>query len=152
MARFRGSLHFRFYFFAHRILFCKHVCLVLVDVIMAAVVNTLYKQISVCSSVSSKIPLFKKCRFKLHFSQATSTIYHIKKRNFATSKIFRGSAARAETTSTTQGLSKLQAQELVLRLNDEERGILISALHEYQSKLIKDEYEGKKICYFIQKY
>ncbi|KAJ3616434.1 hypothetical protein MTP99_003105 [Tenebrio molitor] len=34
------------------------------------------------------------------------------------------------------------AQELVLRLNGEERNILISALQEYQSKLVKDEYEG----------
>ncbi|KAJ8931707.1 hypothetical protein NQ314_015354 [Rhamnusium bicolor] len=54
-----------------------------------------------------------------------------------------GTAGHAETTSTTQGLSKLQAQELILRLNVEERSILTTALHEYQSKLIKDEYEGK---------
>lgn len=54
-----------------------------------------------------------------------------------------GTAARAETTSTIQGLSKLQAQELVLRLTSEERSILISALQEYQSKLVKDELEGK---------
>ncbi|KAF5307953.1 hypothetical protein FQR65_LT06520 [Abscondita terminalis] len=54
-----------------------------------------------------------------------------------------GSAARAETTSTTQGLSKLQAQELILRLNSEERTLLYSALQEYQSKLVKDEYQGQ---------
>lgn len=63
--------------------------------------------------------------------------------NFSVSSCLSGSAGRAETTSTTQGLSKLQAQELVLRLNGEERNILISALQEYQSKLVKDEYEGK---------
>ncbi|KAJ8946995.1 hypothetical protein NQ318_019076 [Aromia moschata] len=40
-----------------------------------------------------------------------------------------------------RGLSKLQAQgELILRLNGEERNILMTALQEYQSKLIKDEY------------
>lgn len=59
-----------------------------------------------------------------------------------------GSAGRAETTSTTQGLTKLQAEELILRLNGEERNILLGALHEYQSKLVKDEYEGKTDRYF----
>jgi hypothetical protein len=39
----------------------------------------------------------------------------------------------------------LQAQELVLRLNGEERNILISALQEYQSKLVKDEYEAESV-------
>ncbi|XP_050304597.1 transmembrane protein 65 isoform X3 [Anthonomus grandis grandis] len=43
----------------------------------------------------------------------------------------------------TQGLSKLQAQELILRLNDEERTNLSTALHEYHSKLVKDELEGQ---------
>lgn len=65
------------------------------------------------------------------------------RKNISTHCVLRGTAARAETTSTTQGLSKLQAQELVLRLNDEERSVLFSALQEYQSKLVKDEYEGK---------
>lgn len=65
-------------------------------------------------------------------------------RRFSLSSITYGSAARAETTSTIQGLSKLQAQELVLRLTTEERIILYSALQEYQSKLVKDEYEGNK--------
>lgn len=68
------------------------------------------------------------------------------RRFISTSCILSGSAARAETTSTTQGLSKLQAEELVLRLTSEERTILINALHEYQSKLVKDEYEGKSRC------
>ncbi|KAJ8979512.1 hypothetical protein NQ317_015690 [Molorchus minor] len=56
-----------------------------------------------------------------------------------------GTAGHAETTSTTQGLSKLQAQELILRLTGEERNILTIALQEYQSKLIKEEYEAKEI-------
>lgn len=63
--------------------------------------------------------------------------------NFGLSSPFGGTAAHAETTSTTQGLNKLQAQELVLRLNTEERTVLYSALQEYQSKLVKDEYQGK---------
>ncbi|CAG9819398.1 unnamed protein product [Phaedon cochleariae] len=62
---------------------------------------------------------------------------------FSVSAVVSGSAGHAETTSTTQGLSKLQAQELILRLNGEERNILMTALHEYQSKLVKDEYEGQ---------
>ncbi|RZC37154.1 uncharacterized protein BDFB_012097, partial [Asbolus verrucosus] len=68
---------------------------------------------------------------------------HIRKCNFSMNSMLRGSGGRAETTCTTQGLSKLQAQELVLRLNGEERNILITALQEYQSKLVKDEYEGQ---------
>lgn len=71
------------------------------------------------------------------------------KKNVSTQSVLHGTAARAETTSTTQGLSKLQAQELVLRLNDEERSVLISALQEYRSKLVKDEYEGKWNVYAV---
>lgn len=71
-------------------------------------------------------------------------------RDISMHSVLYGTAARAETTSTTQGLSKLQAQELVLRLNDEERSVLISALQEYHSKLVKDEYEGKlNACYLF---
>nr|CAH7718813.1 unnamed protein product [Callosobruchus chinensis] len=62
---------------------------------------------------------------------------------FSIDVTLRGAAGRAETTSTTQGLSKLQAQELILRLNSVERGHLMTALHEYNSKIIKDEYEGQ---------
>ncbi|XP_066154061.1 uncharacterized protein [Euwallacea fornicatus] len=67
----------------------------------------------------------------------------ISKRNLRITSLVPGTAGHAETTSMTQGLSKLQAQELVLRLNDEERDFLTSALHEYKSKLVKDEYEGQ---------
>lgn len=66
----------------------------------------------------------------------------LKSRHFSLVPVRRGAAARADTTSAIQGLSKLQAQELVLRLTTEERSILITALQEYQSKLVKDEYEG----------
>lgn len=69
--------------------------------------------------------------------------FAVNPRFISTSTVSSGSAARAETTSTIQGLSKLQAEELVLRLTSEERSILSNALHEYQSKLVKDEYEGK---------
>ncbi|XP_018563420.1 uncharacterized protein LOC108905131 [Anoplophora glabripennis] len=62
---------------------------------------------------------------------------------FSVNSVVLGSAGHAETTSTTQGLSKLQAQELILRLNGEERSVLMTALREYQSKLVKDEYEGQ---------
>ncbi|XP_017774872.1 PREDICTED: transmembrane protein 65 isoform X2 [Nicrophorus vespilloides] len=71
--------------------------------------------------------------------------YCMSKRQFGVGTGLEGAAARAETTSTTQGLSKLQAQELVLRLTTEERVFLISALQEYQSKSIKDEYEAESV-------
>lgn len=89
---------------------------------------------------------------KLNFSSRTVVNLNLKYqqapkcRYFSLDSVRRGAAARAETTTTIQGLSKLQAQELVLRLTTEERSILISALQEYQSKLVKDEYEGKLSC------
>ncbi|CAG9760857.1 unnamed protein product [Ceutorhynchus assimilis] len=67
----------------------------------------------------------------------------VSKRSFHINSLLAGTGGHAETTSMTQGLSKLQAQELVLRLNDEERNHLTSALHEFKSKLVKDEYEGQ---------
>ncbi|XP_076266812.1 transmembrane protein 65 isoform X2 [Rhynchophorus ferrugineus] len=67
------------------------------------------------------------------------------KRNLQLYSVLRGTAGHKETTSMTQGLTKLQAQELILRLNDEERNILTTALHEYQSKLVKDEYEAASV-------
>lgn len=70
-------------------------------------------------------------------------------KKFSVSSVASGTAGHAETTSTTQGLSKLQAQELILRLTGDERTILMNALQEYQSKLIKDEYEGKKTQVFF---
>lgn len=77
----------------------------------------------------------------------STPIFSYSTRNFYVNSVLCGSAARAETTSTIQGLSKLQAQELVLRLTPEERNILISSLQEYQSKLVKDEYEG---IYYVE--
>ncbi|XP_031349913.1 transmembrane protein 65 isoform X2 [Photinus pyralis] len=71
--------------------------------------------------------------------------FKIHKNSISVSVAVKGSAARAETTTTTQGLSKLQAQELILRLNSEERTLLYSALQEYQSKLIKDEYQVESV-------
>lgn len=56
-----------------------------------------------------------------------------------TSSRLSGTAARPEITG---GLSKQQAQELTLRLNQEERALLLSALQEFQSNLVKDEYLG----------
>lgn len=120
---------------------------------MATVVNIFTKHIGLCSSLLSRsVSHMQKSKF-YNFSHTNKLVKHnfehIKKRNFVTDYALCGSAARAETTSTTQGLSKLQAQELVLRLNGEERSILISALQEYQSKLVKDEYEGKFAVLFI---
>lgn len=69
--------------------------------------------------------------------------FNVNKCKFSVTCTVNGTAGHAETTSTTQGLSKLQAQELILRLNGEERNILMTALNEYQSKLVKEEYEGK---------
>ncbi|XP_045474892.1 transmembrane protein 65 isoform X2 [Harmonia axyridis] len=71
--------------------------------------------------------------------------YSVHNRNISGGLVCYGSGARAETTSTIQGLSKLQAQELVLRLNQEERQMLLSALQEYQSKLVKEEYEAEAV-------
>lgn len=88
----------------------------------------------------------------IYYSQKTSLTNFAKYQNslilnnsckFDVSSVSMGTAGHAETTSTTQGLSKLQAQELILRLNGEERNVLMIALHEYQSKLVKDEYEGQ---------
>ncbi|CAH1979520.1 unnamed protein product [Acanthoscelides obtectus] len=62
---------------------------------------------------------------------------------FSVDTTLRGTAGHAETTCTTQGLSKLQAQELILRLNSVERNHLMTALQEYNSKIIKEEYEGQ---------
>ncbi|XP_022917997.1 uncharacterized protein [Onthophagus taurus] len=64
-------------------------------------------------------------------------------RMFGVDVIRGGSAARAETTSTIVGLSKLQAQELVLRLTDDERAVLVAALEEYDSKRLKEEFQGQ---------
>ncbi|KAJ8920163.1 hypothetical protein NQ315_011824 [Exocentrus adspersus] len=87
------------------------------------------------------VPRFEVQKTKL--TNLCNTANNVNTRKFSVSSAVFGSAGHAETTSTTQGLSKLQAQELILRLNGEERSILMTALHEYQSKLVKDEYEGQ---------
>ncbi|GLV41915.1 uncharacterized protein CBL_00377 [Carabus blaptoides fortunei] len=61
-------------------------------------------------------------------------------RFLSTSGRLSGTAVRPELTA---GLSKQQAQELTLRLTSEERALLLSALHEYQSEMVKDEYLGQ---------
>lgn len=56
-----------------------------------------------------------------------------------------GPVKAAEGTFNTGGLlSKQQAQELALKLTSEERNLLLTALQEYQSKIVKDEYLGKQ--------
>lgn len=64
-------------------------------------------------------------------------------RHLGITGVLQGSGGHAETTSTTVGLNKLQAQELVLRLTGEERIMLIAALQEYESKLVKEEFAGQ---------
>lgn len=71
---------------------------------------------------------------------------YVNKRDFFTNGRLCGTpgAAAAKTSVTGgQGLSKQQAEELTLRLTSEERLLLLEALQEYQSKIIKDEYLGK---------
>ncbi|XP_063225367.1 uncharacterized protein LOC134532647 [Bacillus rossius redtenbacheri] len=46
------------------------------------------------------------------------------------------------TASPSEPLTKLQAQDLILRLTDEERRILLSALQEFHSEKMKAEFEG----------
>ncbi|CAH2268710.1 jg9246 [Pararge aegeria aegeria] len=48
-----------------------------------------------------------------------------------------------EPTQISGPLTKVHANELVLRLNDEERKMLFSALQEYSSNRIKEEFEDK---------
>lgn len=93
--------------------------------------------------------LCKRTLKSYYFSPKTKLTSLVSRRNVHTDSQYAGTAGHAETQSTIQGLSKLQAQELVLRLNDEERNILTSALHEYRSKLAKDEYEGNIIVVLI---
>ncbi|XP_023029092.1 transmembrane protein 65 isoform X2 [Leptinotarsa decemlineata] len=99
--------------------------------------NLLNNLIPILHPQQSKLTNFVKCT-----SFMNSNVNNCK---LSLSSVISGSAGHAETTSTTQGLSKLQAQELILRLNGEERNILMSALHEYQSKVIKDEYEAASV-------
>lgn len=47
-----------------------------------------------------------------------------------------------EPTQLTGPLTKAHATELILHLKDEERKALFTALQEYESNRIKDEYEG----------
>ncbi|XP_065155586.1 transmembrane protein 65 isoform X2 [Atheta coriaria] len=66
-------------------------------------------------------------------------------RHLGITGVLQGSGGHAETTSTTVGLNKLQAQELVLRLTGEERIMLIAALQEYESKLVKEEFAAESV-------
>nr|CAD7400109.1 unnamed protein product [Timema poppensis] len=49
------------------------------------------------------------------------------------------------SAASTEPLTKIQAQDLILRLTDEERRALLSALQEFQSEKMKAEYEGQVI-------
>lgn len=45
----------------------------------------------------------------------------------------------------TSPLTKLHANELVLHLTDEERKVMLQALQQYESKRIKEEFEGNLV-------
>lgn len=49
--------------------------------------------------------------------------------------------------SLTGPLTKLQAQDLIMRLTGEERTALLTALQEFQSEKRKAEYEGNTLLY-----
>lgn len=49
-------------------------------------------------------------------------------------------------------ISKEQAIELTLRLTSDERKTLMCALQEYESKIIKEEYEGDTIFYNFRQF
>lgn len=113
---------------------------------MTTAINLVPRRVNNLHNILSKSKVnFGKSLLLKNICSAKRSDFSDSHRFIGTSCILSGSAARAETTSTTQGLSKLQAEELVLRLTGEERNILINALHEYQSKLVKDEYEGKNL-------
>jgi hypothetical protein len=50
-----------------------------------------------------------------------------------------------KTHSLTGPLTKLQAQDLIMRLTGEERTALLAALQEFQSEKRKAEYEGNNL-------
>ena len=47
----------------------------------------------------------------------------------------------------TSPLTKLHANELVLHLTDEERKVMLQALQQYESKRIKEDFEGELFDY-----
>lgn len=67
----------------------------------------------------------------------------VTKRFLITTKRLCGTSGIHKTTVTGKPiLSKQQAEELTLKLTSEERVLLLTAIQEYQSKIIKDEYLG----------
>ncbi|XP_044733767.1 transmembrane protein 65 [Chrysoperla carnea] len=69
---------------------------------------------------------------------------NINNNNLLWTSVYKQSASSAAVRhDSLQNLTKVQAQELALRLTNEERQLLLNALQEYQSKIIKDEYEGQ---------
>lgn len=79
--------------------------------------------------------------------------YYLPKRYLTTNSRLCGIIGSAKATGEL-GLSKQQAEELTLKLTNEERGLLLTALQEYQSKIVKDEYLGECfihdiLCYLL---
>lgn len=55
-----------------------------------------------------------------------------------------------EPTQISGPLTKVHANELVLRLNNEERKMLFNALQEFESNRIKEEFEGMKYILYLK--
>lgn len=74
-----------------------------------------------------------------------TTILSVKKSNTESKNVINTSSGLQEPSSISGSLTTQQAQELALRLTSDERQCLVKALQEFESKLIKDEYEGKNV-------
>lgn len=86
-------------------------------------------------------------RLRYSFVQSSKPFYSIN------SIIFRSSSSdkQAPNIGTISNeeipLTKSQADDLILRLTEDERKALLTALQEYNSNQVKAEYEGK--CYIL---
>lgn len=74
-----------------------------------------------------------------------TTILSVKKPNTESKNVINTSSGLQEPSSISGSLTTQQAQELALRLTSDERQCLVKALQEFESKLIKDEYEGRNV-------
>lgn len=72
-----------------------------------------------------------------------TSILSVKKANTLKKNVINTSSGLQDPSSISGSLTTQQAQELALRLTSDERQCLVKALQEFESKLIKDEYEGK---------
>lgn len=99
-----------------------------------------------CLDISSRLQVrHSAILFNSHFKLLAPTAVKIRSLGLGpTSKDF-DDQPQAQITSP---LTKLHANELVLHLNDEERKVLLHALQQYESKRIKEDYEGNSLLFF----